>query len=136
MNYLQKQKDGDYKFFSGESGDVLEIEVCYDLGGTSYFGNGGRSRGIRLRLTPCERGPSFTTYKIDFGAGGAKSGGSILLRELKRKSQKITDLIAADVDKRIGEIVGLWIGGDYQGAFDICREFRSKWFVQEAPVAA
>lgn len=135
MTYLQKQHDGDYKFFSGESGPVLEVEVCYDLGGQSMFGNGGRRRGIRLRLTPCERGQYCTTYKIDFGAGGAKSGGSILLRELKRKSQKLTDQIAADVDTRIGEIVGRWNAGDYQEALEIARQLRSKWFVQE-PVAA
>lgn len=132
MNYLQKQRDGDYKFFSGETGTVLEIEVRYDLGGQSMFGMGHRNRGIRLRLTPCERSGYSTTYKIDFGAGGAKSGGSIILRELKRKSQKITDLIAADVDQRVGEIVGLWEAGNYQAALDICRELRSKWYVQES----
>lgn len=136
MNYLQKQHDGDYKFFSGETGPVLGVEVCYDLGGQGMWGNGARKRGIRLRLTPCERGEHFTTYTIDFGVGGAKSGGSVMLRELKRKSQKITDLIAADVDTRIDEIVGRWNAGDYEEAFEICRQLKSKWFVQEAPKAA
>jgi hypothetical protein len=133
MNYLQKQRDGDYKFFSGDLGPVLEVEVSYSLGGVNMWDTNRQPRGIYISLTPCERSEHSTMYTIDFGANMGKK---TLVRELKKKSQKILDLIAVDLDQKVGEIVGYWNAGERGKAWEIVFAIKSKWLVQGAPAAA
>lgn len=98
--------------------EELEIEVCYNLGGMSWFDGKARPRGLKVMMTPCERYTSngFTGKKTVLGDD---RGRSFHVVDLKRKSDKQGQRLAEYVTQHIDDIAAAGVVQDWQGVGNI-----------------
>ena len=86
-----------------DSGEELEIEVRYTLGGQNFWSGGVIKRGLKLYITPVKRsqddGCSWKQYRV-----GDDRGRQIHLLDLNRKSDKQGQRLAKIVETHIDAI--------------------------------
>ena len=103
MTNLQRRPDGSWRWRSGDSGDIVEVEVAYDLGGSNFFTGSTMRRGVYVNVTPkrIEAGMVRTT---------AFTGGRFFIVPLDRKNARTIDAVAAKLDSAI-PMVGACFAG-------------------------
>lgn len=97
-------KSGDYyrvdhPFVGPDDETHMEIHVSYSLGGPNYYNGTINKRGVYAHFTPVkienrETGFSSRVMKL----GGAGAGRKLLMKELKRKSDKAGEECAAKLE--------------------------------------
>ena len=98
--------------------EELEIEVRYNLGGTSWYDGKARPRGIKVMMTPCER-VQRDGYMSKTTTLGDDCGRSFHVVDLKRLSQKQGERLAAYVAEHIDDLSAAGTQQDWQGVADI-----------------
>jgi len=98
--------------------EELEIEVCYNLGGVSWFDGKPRPRGLKVMMTPCKRSSSggFMSKQTTLGDN---RGRAFHVVDLKRKSAKQGERLANYVEQHIDDIAAAGVTQDWQGVADI-----------------
>jgi len=107
-----------YITIDAEKNSFLKISVDYQLGGTNWGNSREEKRGIYVYIRPVERDGVFEKFGMmhDLTGNNIKSN-KVLVKELKRKSQKQLDRVDELLD--YDEIGKLWIAGDYNQALDL-----------------
>lgn len=97
----------------------IKIEVRYGKGGLNYFTYKMEPRGVYVIVTPVEvkdRGgyqmESYTAF----------SGTKFCVKELKRKSDKAVQEVAAKLEPKAEQIARAWEGWGASGAANFIRE--------------
>jgi hypothetical protein len=107
MNNLELQKDGSFKYRSGRIGEVVEIEVDYELGGANYMSGGTNRRGVYAYIRPMEiTGDGFTRFKLC--GSTQESGVKFFIMPLARKSTKKIADVAGFIDPVAAEVAARW----------------------------
>ena len=100
MKNFQLHKDG-FRFRTGTEGEIVEISLGYQKGGTNLFNYKQEARGIYLHVMPLtlekqENGIVIEQFTIS--GDRSKSGAKFFLLPLARKSAKQIETVAAKVD--------------------------------------
>ncbi len=98
----------------------LELGLTYQLGGQNFGTMKHEARGIYLHIDVVELSEGCVKRQLFGSLDGHTKSGKILLKELKRKSQKqLTNMLTRlDLDA----ISTLWINGKYELAFNLIKE--------------
>lgn len=137
LTNLKMKPDGDYRYRSGDSGQIVEINVRYSLGGTNFLSGNQQRRGVTVSVSPCEVGEYGFTYQLMGSA--RKSGLRFFVEQLARKNQKRTDAAAAALDTILPKVAELW-RGDTGTAIEVMRAaisaFRAGGKMEVAPTSS
>jgi hypothetical protein len=95
------------KRYEERKNQTLKIEVYYNLGGLNHFTSREEKRGYYLSVTPVERKTEggITTEKTV-----AFSGVKVLVKEVKRRSQKSRKEAENLAEDKIEELIEVVLG--------------------------
>jgi hypothetical protein len=66
---------------TGNKANILEVDLCYDIGGMNYFSGESEPRGLYLGCSPIEKSEGWRSFV-------AFTGTKVFVKELKRFSKK------------------------------------------------
>ena len=113
------------KYYDLDDGFELEISVAYQLGGTNWGTGKNEERGLYLHIDTVKRGDHFVQRQLYGDLSGNKiKTGKILMKPLKRKSQKQVDILIEKTP--FDEIAKLWISGNYPEAFELIEKTKEE----------
>jgi hypothetical protein len=106
MNTLEQREHGCYKYDSGTSGPIVQIEVDYELGGSNMFSGGFSARGIYVYVRPMTLEDGCRRYTL---LGNAlESGRKFFVLPLARKNDKKITQVAEYIDPIAAQVAALW----------------------------
>ena len=99
MTYLKQDRNGNYEYFSGETGEVVQIELDYCLA--------SKPRGIYLRISTVTVGHDngFRTVSFMLFSDNAVRA---LICQLPRKNSRILTQYAFRLDQMIPELLAAY----------------------------
>lgn len=98
----------------------IKIEVRYEKGGLNYFTYKEEPRGVYVSISPVTLEDRPGGYQME--SYTAFSGTKFCVKELKRKSDKAVQEVAAKLEPKAEQIARAWEGWGASGAANFIRE--------------
>ena len=105
----------------------LELNLSYSLGGTNMFTGKPERRGYYLYIAVVKREPNVITKQLHGNLDGSDlKSGKILIREVKRKSNKTYTSLVKSLD--FDYVSEEWLKHEYTKVFDYLTEPNNNTF--------
>ena len=102
-----------YLPYPNASGEEMQIEVYYSLGGMNYWSGKVDPRGLWLSFTPVRRSKSRTGLSSVTSRVGDPRGKRFLLKEMKRKNAKQGFAVANQIKGNVFAMGNAAVIGDW-----------------------